>query len=287
LPLLPSALIDLHLHTTASDGRLTPSELVDRAVQAGLTVMAVTDHDTVKAVDEVTSEAAVRAIRVIPGIEVTAVDEERDVHMLAYFVDHHDTALTEFLGQQRGRREERAREIGRRLAAWGAPIDHDALIARARNIPGKSIARPSIARALVRAGHAASVEEAFDRWLARGRPAFVPRLGPAPADVLTIVHAARGIVSLAHPGVTRKDHLIAPLAEAGLDALEIHHSDHLPEVREHYRSVARALGLATSGGSDFHGYGETRATLGVVHLPAHEFAELEARAAARRRAAVS
>jgi predicted metal-dependent phosphoesterase TrpH len=255
---------------------------VERAAAAGLTVMAVTDHDTVQAVDEVTSAAAALGIRVIPAIEVTAVEDGRDVHLLAYFVNHHDRALTDFLGQQRGRREERAREIGRRLAAAGTPIDHDALIERARRIPGKSIARPSIARALVRAGHAASVQEAFDRWLGRERPAFVPRLGLSPADVLPIVHAAHGIVSLAHPGVTRKDHLIAPLAEAGLDALEIHHSDHPPEVREHYRTVARALQLATSGGSDFHGYGETRATLGSVHLPADEFTILEARAEARR-----
>jgi predicted metal-dependent phosphoesterase TrpH len=274
--------IDLHLHTTASDGRLTAAQLVDRAVQAGLTVLAVTDHDTVQAVDEVTAAAVAHGIRVIPAIEVTAVEDGRDVHMLAYFVNHHDSALTQFLGQQRGRREERAREIGRRLAAAGVPIDYDALINRARSIPGKSIARPSIARALVRASHAGSIQEAFDRWLGHGRPAFVPRLGLAPVDVLPIVHAARGIVSLAHPGVTRKDHLIAPLAEAGLDALEIHHSDHLPEVREHYRTVARALGLATSGGSDFHGYGETRATLGVVHLPPDEFTALEARAEARR-----
>jgi predicted metal-dependent phosphoesterase TrpH len=279
--------IDLHLHTTASDGRLTPAELVERAVQAGLTVMAVTDHDTAQSIDEVTLLAGPRGIRVVPGIEVTAVDEGRDVHMLAYFVDHRDPDLAGFLERQRGRREERAREIGRRLAAGGAPIDYEALITRVRSIPGKSIARPSLARALVRAGHVESIEQAFDRWLARGRPAFVPRIGPHPADVVSIVHAARGIVSLAHPGVTRRDHLIAPLAEAGLDALEIHHSDHLPEVREHYRTVARALGLATSGGSDFHGYGETRGTLGVVHLPADEFAALEARADARRAGAPS
>ena len=104
-------MIDLHLHTTASDGRLTAVQLVDRALQAGLTVIAVTDHDTVQAVDEVSVAAAAHGIRVIPGIEVTAVEDGRDVHMLAYFVNQHDSALTRFLGQQRGRREERAREI--------------------------------------------------------------------------------------------------------------------------------------------------------------------------------
>lgn len=274
-------MIDLHLHTNASDGRLTPAELVDRAALAGLTVVAVTDHDTAGAVDEVSQLASARGMRVVPGIEVTAVEAGRDVHLLAYFIDHHDPALAGFLARQRGRREDRAREIGRRLAALEVPIDMDSLLEQARATPGTSIARPWLARALVQAGHVPSVQDAFDRYLAHGRPAYVPRVGPSPFDVLGIVHAAGGIVSFAHPGVTQKDALIAPLAEAGLDALEIHHSDHLPEVRERYRGMAVALGLATSGGSDFHGYGETRATLGVVHLPPDEFTVLETRAAAR------
>ena len=275
-------MIDLHLHTTASDGRLTPAELVDRAAQAGLTVLSVTDHDTVQAVDEVMARANERGLRVVPGVEITAVDDGRDVHMLGYFVDHHDEALVQFLSRQRGLREERAREIGRRLAALGVPIDMEALLEHARATPGTSIARPWLARELVRAGHVASVQEAFDRWLAHGQPAFVPRIGPSPFDILDVVHAAGGIVSFAHPGVTRKDGLLPPLAEAGLDAVEVHHSDHSLEMREFYAGLAGSLGLATSGGSDFHGYGETRATLGSVHLPPDEFATLEARAAAAR-----
>jgi 3',5'-nucleoside bisphosphate phosphatase len=274
--------IDLHVHTTASDGRLTPAELVDRASQAGLTVLSVTDHDTVQAVDEVMARANERGLRVVPGVEITAVDDGRDVHMLGYFVDHHDEALVQFLSRQRGLREERAREIGRRLAALGVPIDMEALLEHARATPGTSIARPWLARELVRAGHVASVQEAFDRWLAHGQPAFVPRIGPSPFDILDLVHAAGGIVSFAHPGVTRKDGLLPPLAEAGLDAVEVHHSDHSLEMRVFYAGLAGSLGLATSGGSDFHGYGETRAMLGSVHLPPDEFATLEARAAAAR-----
>lgn len=274
-------MIDLHLHTTASDGRLTPAELVDHAARAGLTVLAVTDHDTMQSVDETTALARPLGIRVIPGVEITTVDANRDVHMLAYFVDHHDETLIQFLSRQRGLREERAREIGRRLAALGVPIDMEELLAEARATPGTSIARPWLARALVRAGHVSSVQEAFDRWLAQGQPAFVPRIGPSPFDIIEVVRAAGGILSFAHPGVTRKDALLAPLAEAGLDAIEAHHSDHSMEMREHYRGLAATLGLATSGGSDFHGYGETRATLGTVHLPADEFTAFEARAAAR------
>lgn len=273
-------MIDLHLHTTASDGRLTPAELVARVAAAGLTTIAVTDHDTVGAVDEAANLAAPHGIRVVPGVEITSVHEERDVHMLAYFVDHHDAAFVAFLARQRGLREERAREIGRKLAALGVPIDVGALLEHARANPGTSIARPWLARALVQAGHVATVQEAFDRFLASGQPAFVPREGLSPFAVLDVIHRAGGIASFAHPGVTKKDALLAPLAEAGLEALEVHHSDHLPEVRERYRGVAHSLGLATSGGSDFHGHGETRATLGVVNLPADEFIVLEARASA-------
>ncbi|MGE3885104.1 MAG: PHP domain-containing protein [Vicinamibacterales bacterium] len=274
-------MIDLHLHTTASDGRLSPAALVDRASQAGLTTIAVTDHDTVQAVDEVTRLGAPLGIRVVPGIEITAVDDGRDVHMLAYFVDHTDVTLSAFLVAQRGRRMARVREIGARLAAQAVPVDVEALLDEARATPGTSIGRPWLARALVRAGHADSVADAFDRYLGQGRPAFVPRLGPSPFDVVALIHAAGGIVSFAHPGVTRRDHLLRPLAEAGLDAIEAHHSDHSPDVRDHYRALASALGVATSGGSDFHGFGDTRAALGLVVLPDREFKALEARVPAR------
>jgi 3',5'-nucleoside bisphosphate phosphatase len=273
--------IDLHLHTTASDGRLSPAELVQRAAHARLTTIAVTDHDTVQSVDEVTRLAAGRGMRVVPGIEITSVDDGRDVHMLAYFIDHADASLGVFLSTQRGRRMERVRETGARLAALGVPVNVEALLERARAKAGTAIGRPWLARALVRAGHADSVADAFDRWLGQGKPAYVPRLGPSPFDVVGLVHRAGGVVSFAHPGVTQRDHLLAPLAEAGLDAIEVHHSDHSPDVRERYRAVAANLGVATSGGSDFHGFGDTRAALGLVVLPPSEFEALEARVPGR------
>ncbi|MCC7124147.1 MAG: PHP domain-containing protein [Acidobacteria bacterium] len=272
-------MIDLHLHTTASDGRLTPAALVDRAVAAGLTTMAVTDHDTTASIDEVTQLADTHGIRVVPGIEITAVDEGRDVHMLAYFIEHHDAGLQAFLGAQRELRITRVREVAARLAAHGVAVDVEALLAKARAKPGTAIGRPWLARALVRAGHAVSVADAFDRWLGQGQPAFVPRIGPSPFDVLGTVHRVGGIVSFAHPYVTKKDALLAPLAAAGLDAIEVYHSDHPADVRERYHVMADTLGVAVSGGSDFHGTGETRATLGAVWLPPHEFAALEARRA--------
>lgn len=281
-------MIDLHLHTTASDGRLTPAELVARASAAGLATIAVTDHDTVAGLAEVTALAGRHGIRTIAGIEVTAVDQGRDVHMLAYFVDTASPPLLAFLAEQRARRVTRVREIGVRLAALGTPIDVEGLIVPLAERPGASVGRPQMARALVEAGHVRSVQEAFDRLLDTGRPAFVPRTGPGPFDVVHRIHQEGGLVSMAHPGVTRRDDLVARLAEAGMDAIEVYHSDHDAQTERRYLDMAAALDLAVTGGSDFHGDEpgspprRTRAALGAVTLPADCLKALEARLAARR-----
>ncbi len=285
-------MIDLHLHTTASDGHLSPAQLVARVAAAGITTMSVTDHDTVAGLAEVAVEAAARDIRLVPGIEITAVAEARDVHMLGYFFDPNRAPFLTFLEGQRALRVARVREIGARLARLGMAVDVEALVATAATRPGTSVGRPQIARALVSAGHVKSVQEAFERWLATGLPAFVPRTGPSPAAVVDVVHAAGGVVSFAHPGVTRRDDLIRPLADLGLDAIEVYHSDHLPEDVRLYRGLAQRLGVLVSGGSDFHGEDPhapveksraRRSTLGAVMLPPDEFAALEGRAAGMRR----
>jgi hypothetical protein len=279
-------LIDLHLHTTASDGQLAPAELVARAAATGLTTISVTDHDTVAGVDEALAAGQTEGLRVVPGIEVTSVDAGRDVHVLGYFIDAGSAALAAFLKGQRARRVERVNEIGDRLARLGKPIDVKALLDPLANRPGASVGRPQVARALVAAGHVSSVRDAFDRLLATGRPAFVPRTGPTPAEAVAMVHAVGGLASLAHPGLTRRDDLIAPLAARGLDALEVFHSDHSPDDERVYGEMADRLDLLVTGGSDFHGEEiESRAgrdTLGAIVLPADAFARLEERAVERR-----
>ncbi|MFA5908903.1 MAG: PHP domain-containing protein [Vicinamibacterales bacterium] len=279
-------MIDLHLHTTASDGRLTPAQLVARVAAAGITTMSVTDHDTVAGLVEVGAEAAARGIRLVPGIEVTSIADARDVHLLGYFFDPGNAALAAFLEGQRAVRVSRVREIGARLAALGLPVDVDALLTAAATRPGSSVGRPQLARALISAGYVASVREAFDRWLANGQPAYVPRTGPSPAAVVEVIHAAGGLVSFAHPAVTGRDELIRPLVDDGLDAIEVYHSDHTPADEVDYRGLAARLGVLVSGGSDFHGDDPAaapararRGTLGVVSLPADAFAALEDRAA--------
>lgn len=273
-------MIDLHLHTTASDGTLAPAALVARAAAAGLRVIAVTDHDTLDGLPEARGAAAAHGLRVIDGVEITAVEEQRDVHMLAYFVDPSDAALLAFLSAQRTDRLRRVREIAGRLAALGFPIDVESLLASAAETPGRSIGRPQIASALVAAGHARDRDDAFDRLLGNDCPAYVPRRGASPDEVIAIVRDAGGLVSMAHPGLTKKDHLIPRLAAAGLTALEVRHSDHDAATEQRYRTLAAQHGLAVSGGSDFHGdSGRRAAMLGAVTLPAEDFVLFESRRA--------
>ena len=275
-------MIDLHLHTTASDGLLPPRMLVQRAAAAGLTTIAVTDHDTVGGLREAGEAGAELGVRVVAGIEITAVENQRDVHVLGYFLNPGSTALTQFLQAQRSDRIRRVREIAARLAELGYRIEIEPLVeAAARG--DRSIGRPAVADALVTAGHSVDRNDAFARLLGRGCPAFVPRTGVAGAAVLETIHAAGGIASLAHPGIATDDELIEALAAVGLDAIEVWHSDHSPEQQTYYAALADRLGIARSGGSDYHGDGLHRACrLGGVLLPPAEFTRLERLAAGSR-----
>ena len=271
-------MIDLHMHTTASDGRCSPGDLVNRAFARGIRVMSVTDHDTMAAVRQATAAASALGMTCIPGIEITCVQEGRDVHILAYFLSDLPTPLDQLIAAQRQQRIERARTIAARLAAAGAPIDIDAVLRDCSRAGGKSIARPQIAAALMDAGHVASVAEAFDRFLGEDGPAYVPHHGPPPAQVVELINEGGGLASLAHPGPTNRDQLIAPLVNAGLGAIEAYHSAHDEPTCRRYVDLARRLGLAISGGSDYHGEGTRRSEFfGVTHLPPRHFEELRQR----------
>jgi predicted metal-dependent phosphoesterase TrpH len=275
-------LIDLHLHTTASDGMLTPSELVLRARAAGLSIISITDHDTTWGSDAAHVFARDAGLQLVPGIEITAVADGRDVHLLGYFIDTASESLRVFLDRQREDRVRRVAETGDRLAVLGCPIDVAPILAAAAR--GQSVGRPQIAAALVDAGYVRTRDEAFERFLAAGGPAYVERTGASPVTVIDIVHTAGGIASLAHPGLTPRDWLIAPLADAGLDALEARHSDHDAAAEAHYRALAADLGLLVTGGSDFHGdCGHRAARLGDVTLPPDDFDKLSSAAARRPR----
>jgi predicted metal-dependent phosphoesterase TrpH len=270
--------IDLHLHTTASDGTLSPSALVARAAAAGLRIIAVTDHDTLAGLPEAREAAAAHGLRLIDGVEITAVEDRRDVHLLAYFMDPTNAALVGFLKTQRSNRLRRIREIAERLASLGAPVDIESIIAVRKD--GRSLGRPQIADALVAAGHVRDRDDAFDRFIGTDRPAYVPRRGAPPDEVIDIVRKAGGIVSMAHPALTKKDEIIPRLASAGLAALEARHSDQDAAAEQRYRALAARHGLAVSGGSDFHGdAGHRGALFGTVVLPVEDFTAFESRRA--------
>ena len=275
-------MIDLHTHTTASDGRCTPRELVARARAAGVTVLSVTDHDTVAGLAPAADACEDAGIEFVPGIEITAVRDAADVHLLGYFIDPAAPELAAFLAAQRQKRLDRVGRIIARLEQLGMPLDGEAILRPALEHAGTSIGRPAIARALVSGGYVASTNDAFDAWLARGRPAFVAREGATPENVIAQIHAAGGIASMAHPGLLGRDLWIAALVAAGLDAIESYHTNHDEAATKRYRAVAARYGLAVSGGSDFHGDESHGApNPGSVSLPQEEFDQLRRRAASR------
>jgi predicted metal-dependent phosphoesterase TrpH len=240
-------------------------------------VLAVTDHDTTAALDDVARAARVHGIRTVAGIEVTAIESGRDLHILGYLFDPDHEDLSDLLMRQRAARLARIEAIATRLAANGVPIDVAPLLAQAEREPGRSIGRPQLARAMVAAGHVASTEEAFDRWLVRGRPGFVAREGPAPEAVIDVIHQAGGIASLAHPGQQGLGPRIPSLAAAGLDAVEAFHPDHDAALTREYLGIAQRLDLLVTGGSDFHGDPEHGLEPGSVTLPPAEWARVAAR----------
>lgn len=251
------------------------------AAAAGITTLAVTDHDTVGGCARAAAACDRARIEFVPGIEITAILDDADIHVLGYFIDTESATLHDFLGEQRRHRVDRLRLMVERLQLHGVVLDAEAILAPALADPTTSVGRPWIARALVAARYVADMREAFDKWLARGRPAFVPRMGGSPPEVFGRIHDARGLASLAHPGLVGRiniDDWIPQFAAAGLDALEVYHSDHDQNVTARYREIANRLGLAVSGGSDYHAdpsHGTVQ--LGSVSLPADAYKTLKAR----------
>ncbi len=267
-------MIDLHLHSTASDGTLDPGALVIRAHGAGIRTLSLTDHDTMAGVQQAADKAASLGLEFLPGVEITAVLERKDVHILGYFLDASPPGLEPFLRAQREDRMVRARKMASRLAELGVPIDIEAIIEQAE-AADRAVARPLLAQSLVQAGHVSTEREAFDRWLGDEREAYEPRQGSSPGDVVRLISRAGGVSALAHPGLLGREDLIPSLAKAGLGALEVYHSDHDRSTQEHYTKLADQHGLAASGGSDFHGDGHHRAKyIGTAGPPREAFVSL-------------
>lgn len=267
---------DLHLHTTASDGQLAPAELVELACARALEAIAITDHDTIAGVAEAQAAAHGRLL-VLPGIELSAEDDGQDVHVLGYLLDAAAPGFQARLASFRDDRLTRAQRIVARLAALGCPIAWERVLALAN---GGAVGRPHIARALVEAGHVASMDEAFSRYLYTGGPAYVSRERLSPEAAVALIRGAGGAAVLAHPGlVAGYAPLVERLAAAGLDGVEVVHPKNPPDVRENLRALARRYDLVMTGGSDFHRPDED--ILGGQTLPPGCVEALQARAAGR------
>lgn len=266
-------MIDLHLHTNVSDGRLAPSALVAACEKAGVRVISVTDHDSSAGWEEAAGAAARAGIEFVPGVEITSVLNDRDVHVLGYFPTMRAPLLESFLAEQRRDRVRRVRQMVGRLAPLGVHVQLDSVLQEAEANPRRTLGRPQIADAMIARGYVANRDEAFDRYLGHGRPAFVPRLGATPEEVIGLITAAGGLASLAHPGLLDSDEIIPSLILAGLPAIEVFHSEHDAETVRRYRRMADRSRLLATGGSDFHGIdgGHRECTLGCTGLPREDY----------------
>ncbi len=278
--------IDLHSHTTVSDGLLSPRELVQAARSDGVAILAVTDHDTLAGLPDALEEGERVGVEVVAGVEVTASCEDLEIHILGYFIDPSCTALHDFLLASQRDRVERMRQMVASLTALGFPVTPEEVFARATH---GSVGRPHLAAVMVERGYVRSVSEAFDLYLSSGGKAYVARPRVPAAAAMEKIREAGGIPTLAHPVVYKRDSVIPVLVGEGLGGIEVYHPDHTQADVARYEALSRQHDLLVTGGSDFHGAGSgvKSVRLGVPSLPEERYAELRRRAAEQRGVSLS
>lgn len=265
--------VDLHLHSTASDGILPAAEVVAAAARAGLSAIALTDHDTLAGVPEATAAGASLKVRIIPGVELSAYDSEQEVHLLVLHVasaDIIEARLVEF----RRTRFRRAEEMVSRLNAVGVPLGFDAVLKEAA---GAAVGRPHVARALIAHHHVRDQREAFDRYLGYGKPAYVPKERITVGDAVDLAHQAGALIFWAHPGGHGRLDRIEPMVRAGLDGVEVKHPSHSADDVLRLGSIADHLRILRTGGSDWHGMKDGPRQIGNMNVPAEWLSLQEAR----------
>ncbi len=266
--------VDLHLHTTASDGKFSPSELVAMVLERDLLVIAITDHDTTEGIDEALEAARGTRLEVIPGVEISCDVPHEEIHLLGYYLDHHHPALQGKLCAMRDARLQRAKGMLVRLAALGFPLPWEMVA----ELAGEgSVGRPHIARAMIKMGYVVSNSEAFDLYIGRNGPAYVERYKISPLDAVSLIKEAQGLPVLAHP--LRVKHFLPELVEGGLVGLEVYYNGYSPEDIRELAALARKFDLIPTGGSDFHGPGVLDTVgIGGVRVPVESVERLRAQA---------
>jgi 3',5'-nucleoside bisphosphate phosphatase len=241
---------DLHIHSTASDGAMTPREVVREAMRIGLGAVALVDHDTLDGLADAAAEAKACGVEFAPGVEINTDIADTEIHIIGYFIDPANSALAVGLDKLRIARLDRGAKIVDKLREIGLPITMERVI----EIAGSgSVGRPHIAKAICEVGATRGMNAAFGKYLVRGAPAYVPRARMSPIEAITLITDAGGVACLAHPGKIGKDNLIDELLAAGLRAIEVYHTDHSSQVTRRFRRLANKHGLIQTGGSDSHG----------------------------------
>jgi 3',5'-nucleoside bisphosphate phosphatase len=267
---------DLHLHSRFSDGTYGPEELAAHARDCGLAAIALTDHDSVEGCPPTAQACAAAGVEFIAGTELTAEQEGNELHLLGYFINTQAPLFLQQIAKFQAVRQNRIREMVARLNRLKIPLSAEAVFALANcQAPG----RPHVARALVQAGLCASLDEAFERFLKRNRPAWVPKFKISAGEAIELIHQAEGVAVLAHPGLNRTDQVIPGVVEAGLDGIECFHTKHSTSTSEHYLELADRFHLLVTGGSDCHGMNKGKPLIGTVRVPYQHVEMLSARAA--------
>ena len=257
------AFVDLHTHSTASDGTVGPDGVIETAKRCGLTALALTDHDTIEGVPAAREAGQRLGVRVIAGVELSAVQDDQEIHLLALHLTHLE-GLQLRLTELRTMRYARARKIVEKLNLLGVPLTLDEVLLQSN---GGAVGRPHVARALIARGFVPDFREAFTKYLGGAGSAFVPKAHFSVADAIAIAHEAGALAIWAHPGDGGRREKLEPLVAAGLDGLEIKHPSHSSEDVKRLQALADFFGLLPSGGSDWHGAPDGPRRLGIMNVP--------------------
>jgi len=254
---------DLHLHSQFSDGTFAPEEIAAHAKRHDLRAIALTDHDTVEGCERTAAACAAASIEFITGTELTAEHNDHELHILAYLVDMQNPRLIAEIAKFQKVRQERIREMVTRINELNIPLKAEEVFALANC---RSPGRPHVARAMVKAKLCGTLDEAFERFLKKGRPAWVPKAKMSALEAIELIHQAGGLAVMAHPGLNKTDESIPDLVAAGLDGIECFHTKHNAATAERYQKIAREHGLLITGGSDCHGLSKGKPLIGTVRL---------------------
>ncbi len=261
---MPEFFADLHIHTNESDSTFSPEEVVKYAAKLNLSAISITDHDSVDAISIVKQYAEKYNIEVIPGVELSTDASGDEVHILGYYVDYTDKWFLDKLKIFKDARVKRAKHIIEKLNELGFLISFEDIY----NISGEgAIGRMHIARAMLEKKYVSTIQEAFYRFLGKGKKAYVKKYKMTPSEAINIIKKANGISVLAHPQIMNNDSLILEMIKDGLDGIEVYHSDHTSDGIKKYLQIAKKNNLLVTGGSDCHGIGKGRILMGTVQIP--------------------